>query len=69
MAEVGLELKGRKLLKRKIVRFADEGAAMKASERRQFVRNLLKKGWQRSHGEAVDDVKFNELVAYGQAVT
>jgi len=68
MAEVGLELKGRKLLKRKIVRFAGEGPTMEPNQRRELVRNLLQKGRQRSQGEAVEDVKFNELVAYGQAV-
>ena len=68
MAEVGLELKGRKLLKRKIIRFAGEGPQMEPDERRKLAQNLLKKGWQRSQGETVEDVKFNELVAYGQAV-
>jgi hypothetical protein len=68
MAEVGLELKGRKLLKRKIVRLAGEGPAMAADERRHLVQNLLKKGWQRSQGQIAEDVTSNELVAYGQAV-
>jgi hypothetical protein len=65
MAEVGLELKGRKLLKRKIIRFAGEGPQMESDERRKLAQNLLKKGWQRSQGEMVEDVEFNELVAYG----
>jgi hypothetical protein len=68
MAQVGLELKGRKLLKRKIIRFASEGPRLEPDERRKLAQNLLKKGWQRSQGDKVDDVKFNELVAYGQAV-
>jgi hypothetical protein len=68
MAQVGLELKGRKLLKRKIIRFASEAPPIEPDERRNLAHNLLKKGWRRSHGEKVDDVKFNELVAYGQAV-
>jgi hypothetical protein len=67
MAEVGLEMKGRKLLKRKIIRFAGEGPPIAQDERRKLVRSLLQKGWQRSQGQAVDEVKFNELVAYGQA--
>jgi hypothetical protein len=67
MAEVGLEMKGRKLLKKKIIRFAGEGTPIAPDERRKLVRSLLQKGWQRSQGQAVDEVKFNELVAYGQA--
>lgn len=66
MAEVGLEFKGRKLLKRKTVGFAAEGAPIEVNQRRNLVRQLLQKGWQRSQGMTVDDVKFNELVAYGQ---
>jgi hypothetical protein len=68
MAEVGLEMKGRKLLKKKILRFASEGSAMDPDIRRVLVRSLLLKGWRRSQGESVEDVKFDELVAYGQAV-
>ena len=68
MAYVDLEMKGRKLLKRKIIRFAGEGTAIEPDERRKLVRSLLEKGWRRSQGETVEDVKFNELVAYGQAV-
>jgi len=68
MADVDLEMKGRKLLKRKIIRFAGEGTAIEPDERRKLVRSLLEKGWRRSQGETVEDVKFNELVAYGQAV-
>src|SRR5205823_11135659 len=68
MADVRLEMKGRKLLKQKIIRFAGEGPAIEPDERRKLVRSLLQKGWRRSQGETVEDVKFNELVAYGQAV-
>ena len=68
MAQVGLELKGRKLLKRKVIRFAGEGPPIDVDERRKLARNLLEKGWQRSQGEKVEDVKYNELVAYGQTV-
>jgi hypothetical protein len=68
-AEVGLEMKGRKLLKEKITRFAGEGPAIPSDERRRLVRNLLRKGWYRSRGQTVEDVKFNELVTYGQATT
>lgn len=67
MAEVGLELKGRKLLKRKVVRFAGEGPPIEQDERRHLVKNFLEKGWRRSQGEAVEDVKSKELIAYGQA--
>ncbi len=66
MAEVGLEFKGRKLLKRKTVGFSTEGAPIELNQRRNLVRQLLQKGWQRSQGMPVEDVKFNELVAYGQ---
>jgi hypothetical protein len=68
MADVGLEMKGRKLLKKKIIRFASEGPAIAPDERRVLVRTLLQKGWRRSQGETAEDVRFNELVAYGQAV-
>src|ERR1039458_7013528 len=56
MAEVGLEMKGRKLLKKKIIRFAGEGTPIAPDERRKLVRSLLQKGWQRSQGQAVDEV-------------
>src|SRR5438552_15053680 len=68
MADVDLEMKGRKLLKKKIIRFAGEGPAIEPDERRKMVRSLLQKGWRRSQGETVEDVKFNEVVAYGRPV-
>lgn len=68
MADVGLEMKGRKLLKKKVIRFAGEGSTIEPGQRRVLVHSLLRKGWQRSQGENAEDVKFNELVAYGQAV-
>jgi hypothetical protein len=68
MADVGLEMKGRRLLKRKVIRFASEGPPFEPDKRRTLVRTLLQKGWRRSRGEKVEDVKSNELVAYGQAV-
>src|SRR5258708_12284828 len=55
MAEVGLEMKGRKLLKKKIIRFAGEGPTIPADERRTLVPGLLRKCWERSHGQILND--------------
>src|SRR5581483_8904302 len=68
MADVGLEMKGRRLLKKKIIRFAAEAPPIVPEERRSLACNLLRKGFQRLQGQPAEDVKFRELVAYGQAV-
>ena len=68
MAAVGLELKGRTLLKRKTFRLASEGPPIPADDSRELVRRLLRKGWQVKQGIAAEPVKYDELVAYGQAV-
>lgn len=63
-AEVGIEFKGKKLLRRKIFRFAGGGDSIQADERRDLVRALV----QRGQSEDRSKVSFRELVAYGQAV-
>jgi hypothetical protein len=68
LAEVGIELKGTKLLKRKTFRLASEGEAIPTEERRNLVRELVLEGWQAQQEGRQAKVSFRGLVAYGQAV-
>ncbi len=67
-AEVGIEFKGTKLLKRKTFRLASEGDPIPADERRDLVRALVQRGYQAQKTGVQTVVHFRELVAYGQAV-
>lgn len=68
LAEVGIELKGTKLLKRKTFRLASEGEVIPTEERRNLVRELVLEGWQAQQEGRQAKVSFRGLVAYGQAV-
>jgi hypothetical protein len=66
--EVGVEFKGKKLLRRKIFRLAGEADPIPPDERRNLVRDLLRRGHQEENPKIKSKVSFRELVAYGQTV-
>jgi hypothetical protein len=68
LAEVGIELKGKNMLKRKTFRLAGEGDRIQPDERRDLVRALVKRGHEAEQAGTQARVSFRELVAYGQAV-
>lgn len=68
LADFAVELKGTKLLKRKTFRFASEGDPIPSDERRNLVRDLLKRGHDAEQTGTQAPVSYRGLVAYGQAV-
>ncbi len=62
-----VELKGKKLLKAKVFRLADQGEPFPIDERRALVRSFLMKGATEATGEAASYSR-SEFTAYGQAV-
>ncbi len=68
LAEVGIELKGTKLLKKKTFRLANEGEPIPPEQRRNLTRALVLEGWQAQQEGRPSQVSFRGLVAYGQAV-
>jgi len=67
MADVGLEFKGKKLLKEKTFRFAQQALAVESDLRRNLVRSFLEKGWLEAQGTKIAPQKRDEFTAYGQA--
>ena len=67
-ADVGIEFKGTKLLKKKSFRLASEGEPIPADERRDLVRALVLRSHEAEKTGAQAAVTFRELVAYGQTV-
>lgn len=67
-SEVGIELKGTKLLKRKTFRLAADLPAIPADERRNLVRELVINGHRAEQTGAQAPVSFRGLAAYGQTV-
>lgn len=65
-AEVGIEFKGKKLLRRKTFRLAGEGEPIEPDERRDLVRGLVQRGHEAEQTRVPSKVTFRELVAYGQ---
>jgi hypothetical protein len=68
MTEVGLEFKGKKLLKSKTFRHARQRPAIELNQRRNLVREFLQKGWREAQGGPVEPRTADEFAAYGQAV-
>jgi hypothetical protein len=69
MSEVGLEFKGKKLLQTKNFRLSRQGPPINRNERRDLVREFLKKGWTEAQGGPAQSRTKAEFTAYGQAVT
>lgn len=67
LGEVGVEFKGKKLLKNKTFRHARQGPAMEENNRRNLAREFLMKGWRESKGGPVEARSKDEFTAYGQA--
>jgi hypothetical protein len=61
MGEVGLEFKGKKLLKNKTFRHARQQPAIPPSERRNLTREFLLKGWREAKGGPPETRTANEL--------
>ena len=68
LAQVGIELKGMKFLKKKTFRLAGEGPPIDPEERRNLVRELVLEGYDAQKTGRQAKVTFRGLVAYGQAV-
>lgn len=69
LAKVGLEFKGKKLLKNKTFRHARQKAALESNQRRDLTRGFLQKGWREAQGGPVEPRTADEFAAYGQTVT
>lgn len=67
LAEVGVELKGNKLLKNKTFRHARQGPPIEANCRRDLAREFLMKGWRESQGGPPEARSRDEFTAYGQS--
>lgn len=68
LANVGVEIKGKKLLKAKTLRHAAQAPAIDAEERRDLCAEFLQKGRRESLGGAPEPRTRREITAYGQAV-
>jgi len=66
--ELGIEFKGKRLLKRKIFRFANQSAELPALHRRELTRSFLKKGVPDSDELQAENPRREEFAAYGQSV-
>jgi hypothetical protein len=67
LAKVDVEFKGKKLLKNKTIKHAQQGPAIEPGERRDLAREFLLKGWRESAGGLVEVRTRDEFTAYGQA--
>jgi hypothetical protein len=68
LADVGVEIKGKKLLKSKIFRHASQMPEIDLEERRDLCHEFLMKGRRESLGGAPEARSRKEITAYGQAV-
>jgi hypothetical protein len=69
LGEIGVEFKGKKLLKTKTFRHSQQGPSIEPEKRRNLVREFLQKGWREAQGGTVEPRTRDEFTAYGQAVT
>ena len=67
LAEVGVEFKGKKLLKNKTFRHARQGQAIEPNRCRDLAREFLMKGWRETQGGPPEVRTRDEFTAYGQA--
>ncbi|MCX8092428.1 MAG: DUF3800 domain-containing protein [Verrucomicrobiae bacterium] len=68
LAEVGIEFKGRKLLKSKTFRHARQQPSIESNRRRDLARAFLMKGWREARGGSLEPRTAAEFAAYGQTV-
>lgn len=69
LGEVGVEFKGKKLLKAKTFRHSSQGPPIDPESRRNLAREFLLKGWRESKGGPAEPRMKDEFTAYGQAVS
>lgn len=67
LTEVGVEFKGKKLLKNKTFRHARQGPAIESNRRRDLAHEFLMKGWREQQGGPQETRTRDEFTAYGQA--
>ncbi len=67
LGEVGVEFKGKKLLKNKTFRHARQGPEIEPNWRRDLAREFLRKGWRETQGGPSEARTKDEFTAYGQA--
>lgn len=67
-SEVGIEFKGKKLLKTKTFRHARQAPQIDPERRRDLAREFLLKGSREAKGGPVEPRSKDEFAAYGQAV-
>src|SRR5687767_1931992 len=68
LGDVGVEFKGKKLLKSKTIRHSRQGPSIDPEQRRNLAREFLQKGWREAQGGPVESRLRDEFTAYGQAV-
>lgn len=68
LADVGVEIKGKKLLKRKVFRHASQSEQLEPEARRALCVEFLQKGRREALGGAMETRNRIEFAAYGQAV-
>jgi len=68
LSALGIEFKGKKLLKRKTFRLAAQGDPLPPDRRRALVYEFLQKGRREAAGGPIEPRLRDEFTAYGQAV-
>jgi len=68
LSALGVEFKGKKLLKRKTFRLAAQGEPLSPDRRRALAYDFLRKGQQEAAGGLTEPRRRAEFTAYGQAV-
>ncbi|MCI0699430.1 DUF3800 domain-containing protein [candidate division KSB1 bacterium] len=66
--QLGIEFKGKTLLKRKIFRFASQGSEIPLLRRRELTRRFLEKGTKADDMLQSENFRREEFTAYGQSV-
>ena len=67
LASVGVEFKGKKLLKNKTFRHSRQSAPIEPGSRRQLAQMFLLKGWREVQTKIAEERSREEFSAYGQA--
>ena len=67
LADAGIEFKGKKLLKRKVFRFASQDGPIPTDERTSLCRSFIEKGQLEAQGSTAQRISRREFTAYGQS--
>jgi hypothetical protein len=68
LSTLGIEFKGKKLLKRKTFRLAGQGDPLSPDRRRALAYDFLQKGRREAAGGPIETRRHDEFTAYGQAI-